>query len=131
MREQAVLDRISVLETTLTSAQFEPERENIRGAIAAYQSGHLGYSKKFALFWAGKMVDEAESYAEFTNDRMERLDRYADQHGPHWLWWESPLCLHPDQRITALGCQISERVAQNHGFGPFYIRQVQTPVLSS
>ncbi|KAA6410682.1 MAG: hypothetical protein FRX48_06105 [Lasallia pustulata] len=123
MREQAILDRISALETTLASARFEPERENIRGAIAAYQSGQIGYSKKFTLFWAGKLVDEAETYADFTQDRTERLDRYAAQHGPHWLWWESPLWLHPDQRVTALGCQIISRVAQPNGYGHFYIKQ--------
>jgi len=46
--------------------------------------------------YAGKVVDTASSYGEFVGDRQERLDWYEKAHGPHWLWWEPPLKMHPN-----------------------------------
>src|SRR5437667_11792162 len=76
-RRQVVQERIRVLEEALVDSKFEPERENIRGAIEEYRSGRLGYVRHYTLFWAGKPVDTAETYADFAKDRRERLDRYA------------------------------------------------------
>ena len=81
----AVKQRIELLRTSLKDSKPPAERENIAGAIAAYESGQIGYSDKYTLIWAGKVVDTCATYPEFTVDRIERLDRYARQHGPHWL----------------------------------------------
>lgn len=123
-----IADRIDTLKATLASAQYPPEKVNIQGAIAAYESGDIGYSKQYTLIWAGKVVDRADSYAEFTEDRLERLDRYAHTYGRHWLWWESPLWLEPSQRLVAGGCQIIDRTSSPDGFGLFYINQVSLVV---
>ena len=123
-RHQVVQDRILVLKKTLDTAKFEPERLNIRGAIAAYESGEIVYSKQYTLIWRGRVVDQADSYGKFTEDRLSRLDRYAELYGPHWLWWESPLWLEPSQQIVARGCQIIHRQDSPSGFGQFFINQV-------
>jgi hypothetical protein len=124
-RSRAVQERIQILKEALSTAQHEPEKENIRGAIKAYESGEIKYCKEYTLIWNGKVVDQAPNYASFTEDRLERLDRYAEKYGPHWLWWESPLWLEPSQRVKAAGCQIIDRVSAQHGFGHFYINQVR------
>lgn len=56
-----------------------------------YRDGTITPSSYFALFFAGHFVDFAPSYASFTGDRKERLERYAEKHGPGWLWFEPPL----------------------------------------
>lgn len=119
-----VQDRIQLLKNTLATARFRPEKENIQGAIIAYESGAIVYSKQYTLIWGGKVVDQADSYAEFTVDRPQRLDRYSEKYGPHWLWWENPLWLEPSQRLKAGGCQIVDRTPCSSGFGQFYINQV-------
>lgn len=119
-----VRDRIKVLQQTLDTAEFEPERVNIKGAIAAYESEKIVYSKQYTLIWGGRVVDRADSYGEFTVDRLTRLDRYAEKYGPDWLWWESPLWLEPSQRIIAHGSQILNRDVNPTGFGHFHINQV-------
>jgi hypothetical protein len=53
--------------------------------------------------YAGQVVDTAATYGEFVRDRQERLDRYALAHGPHWLWWEPPLNMHPEAQPKAMG----------------------------
>lgn len=113
-----------MLKTVLTTSTFEPEKVNISGAIAAYESGEIGYSKEYTLLWGGKVVDTAKTYAEFTTDRLERLDRYAELYGPNWLWWESPLWLRPSEKTQAMGCQIIDRSSASHGMGHFHINQV-------
>ncbi|KAI9870364.1 MAG: hypothetical protein M1830_004336, partial [Pleopsidium flavum] len=59
----------------------------------------------------------------FAIGRKERLDRYAKEHGPHWLWFESPLWVHPESRIKAMRCAVVERVASQNDFGLYYIIQ--------
>jgi hypothetical protein len=76
------------LETALRSSRFPPEAENIEAAIDGYRTGQITYSSQYTLIWAGQIVDRANSYAEFTADRTQRLDRYSGDYGPHWLWWE-------------------------------------------
>jgi hypothetical protein len=110
------------------TAEYAPEKENIQGAIDAYQSGGIQYGKEYTLIWGGKVVDQAQSYASFTEDRLDRLDRYAEKYGPHWLWWESPLWLEPSARLRAAGCQLIDRVSAPHGFGHFFINQVRPMV---
>ena len=123
-RRHAVEDRIKDLRTVLQKSTFEPEIENISAVIAAYESGQIGYSKQFTLLWAGKVVETAQSYAEFAADRPERLDRYERDHGPGWLWWEGPLWLHPSEQSRAAGCQIIDLSPSRYSFGHFYINQV-------
>lgn len=60
-----MLDRIETLKEALADSEFEPEKRNIKGAIAAYESGEIPYSKKYTSIWAGKVVDTADTYAEF------------------------------------------------------------------
>lgn len=98
---------------------------NIKAAIDAYESGQVGYTKNYTLIWAGQVVDTAETYGEFSVDRAERLDRYAEKYGPHWLWWESPLDVHPNYQLQAKGCQVIPRRAHPGGLGHFWIQQVQ------
>lgn len=70
----------------------EPMKENITAALRGYNTGAIGFSACYTLIYAGQIVDAtARSYAEFTVDRQERLDRYFELHGPGYLWWEPPL----------------------------------------
>lgn len=114
-------ERIDSLLKGLRSSKNKEEKRNIQGAIDAYRSGQIGYSKQYTLIWAGKVVDVADTYAEFAIDRNERLDRYAKEHGPHWLWFESPLWVHPDSQAKAMRCAVVERVASPDDFGLFYV----------
>lgn len=119
-----VLERVKDLKEALAQSEFEPEKVNIKAAIDAYESGEVGYSKGYTLIWAGQVVDSAATYGEFSVNRAEQLDRYAEKYGPHWLWWESPLDLHPNDQLQAKGCQVIPRRAQPGGLGHFWIHQV-------
>lgn len=118
-----VLERVKDLKEALAQSEFEPEKVNIKAAIDAYESGEVGYSKGYTLIWAGQVVDSAATYGEFSVNRAERLDRYAEKYGPHWLWWESPLDVHPNDQLQAKGCQVIPRRAQPGGLGHFWIHQ--------
>ena len=98
---------------------------NIKAAIDAYESGKVGYTKNYTLIWAGQVVDTAATYGEFCVDRKERLDRYAEKYGAHWLWWESPLDIHPKDQLQAKGCQVIPRRPEAGGLGHFWITQVR------
>ncbi|KAM0329181.1 hypothetical protein ACHAQA_004479 [Verticillium albo-atrum] len=90
-RSKAVAERIDILQQALERSECEGERVNIQGAIRCYQNESIVPSDYFALIYAGHFVDIAPSYASFTYDRAERLDRYFAEHGPGWLWFEPPL----------------------------------------
>jgi len=120
-----VQERIKALLDGLENSQNECEKENINGAIEGYRSGRIGYSKHYTIIWGGKVVDVADTYAEFAIGRKERLDRYAKEHRPHWLWFESPLWVHPESRTRAMRCAVVERVASQNDFGLYYINQVR------
>jgi len=87
----AVAERVALLQTTLESSYFPPERANIAAAIAGYSSGEIRCSTSYTLIWAGQIVDRCPDYASFTSDRVARLGRYCASHGPGWLWYEPPL----------------------------------------
>ncbi|KAH6634243.1 hypothetical protein B0J18DRAFT_486492 [Chaetomium sp. MPI-SDFR-AT-0129] len=87
----AIQDRLDVLRSILQDAQFPPERENIKAAIAGYESGTIPYSDSYTLLWAGRIVDRCLDFHAFTHDRSTLLDRYAAEYGPGWLWYEPPL----------------------------------------
>ncbi|KAI9715285.1 MAG: hypothetical protein M1812_006096 [Candelaria pacifica] len=122
-RINVISTRIEVLELALKQSCYEPERENIRGAIEGYKSGRIGYSKRYTLIWAGRLVDEANTYGEITLDRSQRLERYTAAYGPHWLWLKSPLWIHPDGAARASACAILNRTVAQHSLGLYYINQ--------
>ncbi|KAL2136613.1 hypothetical protein VTI74DRAFT_2642 [Chaetomium olivicolor] len=83
--------RIDHLGRILRQSQFPPERANIEAAIAGYESGAIPYSDSYTLIWSGRIVDTCADYDSFTTNRSTRLDRYAAEYGPGWLWYEPPL----------------------------------------
>lgn len=94
IHQKTIKDRIDVLRSVLKDSVFPPERENISAAIAGYESGAINpQSSSYTIIWAGRIVDTCPDYDSFTLDREARLDRYAAQHGPGWLWYEAPLPL--------------------------------------
>ncbi|KAH8803299.1 hypothetical protein F5884DRAFT_756586 [Xylogone sp. PMI_703] len=117
-------NRIRMLESFLKNSTFLPERENITAAIDGYKSGQITYENDvYTIIYAGKIVDTAPDYSSFAVNRKERLDRYADLHGHHWLWYESPLKVHADS-VPRLA-RTSQLVRSNNvdGMGCYYINQ--------
>jgi hypothetical protein len=109
--------------TLANKTKFDAEAENIRGAIAAYESGDIAYSDHFTILYAGKVVDTAPNYGAFVVDRQERLDRYAKAHGPHWLWYEPPLNVAPESRPQMLGSLALHRIQNYTNLGAWHINQ--------
>ncbi|KAI3399792.1 hypothetical protein diail_5588 [Diaporthe ilicicola] len=99
-KQERVQSRVAVLRETLaqsTEPECEPMRANISAAIKGYQEGTIECSSTYTLIFAGHIVDSTcRTWAEFTIDRKDRLDRYFDQHGPGFLWWEPPLAIKRD-----------------------------------
>ena len=119
----AIEKRLKVLEWALSTSKFEPEGENIRGAIEGYRSGAIKYTDRFTIIYAGKIVDTAPTYGSFVGDRQERLDRYAKAHGPHWLWYEPPLKIHPETRVRMAGSLALPRADSWNNLGPWFVTQ--------
>ncbi|EFQ30822.1 uncharacterized protein GLRG_05966 [Colletotrichum graminicola M1.001] len=92
----AIASRIELLTDSLEDSHFPPERANIAAAVSLYRAARIPYSANWALLYAGHLVDFAPTYASFTADRADRLDRYARLHGEGWLWIEPPLAREPD-----------------------------------
>ncbi|RSL96886.1 hypothetical protein CEP52_011208 [Fusarium oligoseptatum] len=90
-KREKVQERIRLLKYTLERNECPTANINIRAAIKAYEEETIRYWDIWALFYAGHLVDLCYSYDSFTHDRAERLDRYYEQHGPGWLWYEPPL----------------------------------------
>ncbi|KAK1598393.1 uncharacterized protein LY79DRAFT_500588, partial [Colletotrichum navitas] len=91
----AIASRIELLTDSLEDSHFPPERANIAAAVSLYRAARIPYSANWALLYAGHLVDFAPTYASFTADRADRLDRYARLHGEGWLWIEPPLAREP------------------------------------
>ncbi|KAK1990642.1 hypothetical protein LX36DRAFT_620438, partial [Colletotrichum falcatum] len=91
----AIASRVELLTESLEDSDFPPERANIAAAVSLYRAGRIPYSASWALIYAGHLVDFAPTYASFTADRADRLDRYARLHGEGWLWIEPPLAREP------------------------------------
>lgn len=114
LQQERIKARVAVLRQTLAEAQAdphpdgsEPMRRNIAAALDGYASGALGCSDTYALIYAGQIVDTScTSYAEFTADRQDRLDRYLTQYGPGYLWWEPPLAKDRDQISAKKGTML-------------------------
>lgn len=121
---KAIEERLKALRWTLENkTKFDPEAENIRGAIAAYESGAIKYSDHFTILYAGKVVDTAPNYGAFVVDRQERLDRYAEAHGPHWIWYEPPLNVEPENRPQMFGSLALHRIPSYTNLGAWHITQ--------
>lgn len=119
----AVQERLEILEWALRTSKFEAEGENIRGAMEGYRSGTITYTDHFTLIYAGRIVDTAPTYGDFVRDRQERLDRYAEAHGPHWLWYEPPLRVHPESRPRMSGSLALSRSDSWSNLGCWYVTQ--------
>ncbi|KAK3329468.1 hypothetical protein B0H66DRAFT_610338 [Apodospora peruviana] len=89
--KRAIEERVGVLCEVLETSEFPPERANIQAAITGYETGAIPYSDSYTLIWGGSIVDTCPDYGSFTRDRSARLDRYLQEHGGGWLWYEPPL----------------------------------------
>ncbi|KAK3907037.1 hypothetical protein C8A05DRAFT_40216 [Staphylotrichum tortipilum] len=87
----AIQKRLAHLRVILQDSEFPPERANIEAAITGYKTGAITYSDSYTIIWAGRVVDSCPDFASFTTDRAARLDRYAAEYGPGWMWYEPPL----------------------------------------
>ncbi|KAF5003019.1 hypothetical protein FDECE_10420 [Fusarium decemcellulare] len=83
--------RLVTLSDALERSQCSAGDVNIKAAIEAYKDGRIQCWNKWTLLYAGHIVDFCTSYDSFTHDREERLNRYWEEHGEGWLWYESPL----------------------------------------
>lgn len=94
-RNERIQARTSLLWDTLLETPeegCEPMKANITAALKGYNTGAIGFSEHYTLIYAGQIVDTTcTTYSEFTTDRQGRLDRYFDEYGPGYLWWEPPL----------------------------------------
>lgn len=94
-QKERIQARTALLRRTFLEAPTEgcePMKDNITAAMNGYDDGTIDFSERYTLIYAGNIVDTTcKSYAEFTIDRKQRLDRYFDQYGPGYLWWEPPL----------------------------------------
>ncbi|KAI6712479.1 hypothetical protein JHW43_004962 [Diplocarpon mali] len=115
--------RIVVLEGALATSQFGPEAENIKCAIAAYQSGEIGHSDHLTVIYAAHVVDTVATYGEFVRRRTEMLDRYSQVHGPGWMWYEPPLKVHPEARPRLQPSVALQREDDWTALGGWYVTQ--------
>ncbi|KAK7419165.1 hypothetical protein QQX98_003504 [Neonectria punicea] len=90
-KRERIAGRIDHLEEALERTPSEAGKANIRAAIDAYEDGRIPCWDKWTLIYAGRVVDHCPTYESFTVDRHERLDRYFEDHGSGWLWFERPL----------------------------------------
>ncbi|KAH7133235.1 hypothetical protein B0J13DRAFT_641803 [Dactylonectria estremocensis] len=90
-KRERIERRIHVLEEAWRGCGSEVGKLNIRAAIDAYRKGRILCWDKWTLVYAGHIVDFCPTYESFALDRDERLDRYFQEHGEGWLWFEAPL----------------------------------------
>ncbi|KAJ2906387.1 hypothetical protein MKZ38_001747 [Zalerion maritima] len=101
-----VRDRLSELRHALRSCSHPGEELNISAAIRAYQDGRIrGDGRRWSLFWGGRVVGTAGSYAEFAAGRRERMRAYARDFGRGgWFWYECPLAAAGDDDGRSGAC---------------------------
>ncbi|KAF4981216.1 hypothetical protein FZEAL_2946 [Fusarium zealandicum] len=111
-KRMRVDERLGVLNEALMQSKCPTGDVNIRVAIEAYREGSIQCWDKWTLLYAGQIVDHCSSYDSFTQDRQERLNRYSEEHGQGWLWFEPPLApsadSQPDQLMAATWAQPSK-----------------------
>ena len=115
--------RIAVLKEVLATSENDAERTNIRAAINGYQSKEIPFSTQYTTIWAGKIIERFDTYAEFTADRTALLDRYVNDYGYGWLWWEPPLDIRTDEQIRMQRCCTLLRGFHASGMGHYNIKQ--------
>ncbi|KAM5342998.1 hypothetical protein ACJ41O_013964 [Fusarium nematophilum] len=110
-KKERIQGRLDHLQETLEESQCPTAEINIKAAIEAYGDGRIQFWDKWTLLYAGHVVDVCPSYDSFTLDREERLNRYAEEHGEGWLWFEPPLAPSadspPEQLMAATWAQPS------------------------
>lgn len=112
-----------ILKDALAKSSFGPEQDNIKCAIDAYIEKKIPYREEYTLIWAGKVVDTAATYAEFSIDRGARLDKYRKQHGSGWLWYETGLKVKPSEIARqSRACELARDVLSS-GLGHYYVSQ--------
>lgn len=90
-KRERIEGRIKVLKGALERCGSQVGKVNIQAAIDAYEDGRILCWDKWTLVYAGSVVDYCPTYESFTVDRNKRLDRYFQDHGLGWLWFEAPL----------------------------------------
>lgn len=90
-KRDRIQERLKILQEALERTESPKGLANIRTAIDAYEDGRIQCWDKWTLIYAGHIVDFCPYYESFTQDRRDRLDRYFEQHGDGWLWFEPPL----------------------------------------
>lgn len=68
-------------------------------------------------------VDTAKTYAEFSVNRLKRLDNYQKEHGDGWLWYEAGLKISPRHAPRLALCCSIPRDERPDGFGQYYVQQ--------
>lgn len=104
-QNERIQARTALLWKTIVESPDEgcgPMKTNITAALKGYDTGLISFSVTYTLIYAGRIVDTScKTYAEFTHDREERLDRYFAEHDPGYLWWEPPLARAGGGRVLA------------------------------
>ncbi|KAF7537994.1 hypothetical protein G7Z17_g12738 [Cylindrodendrum hubeiense] len=90
-KRERIEGRIGILEKARDRCGSQASKVNIQAAIDAYKDGRILCWDKWTLVYAGHIVDHCPTYESFTVDRSERLDRYFQEYGEGWLWFEAPL----------------------------------------
>lgn len=84
-------ERVEELEALLSQSECPAGDINIRAAINAYRYKQIKCWDKWTLIYSGYIVDTCPSFESFSHDREKRMDRYYEEHGEGWLWYEPPL----------------------------------------
>ncbi|KAI0517121.1 hypothetical protein F5B22DRAFT_636055 [Xylaria bambusicola] len=121
-KRNRISQRLELLRWILDNSKCEDEKINVRAAIQGYESGQIPYSHDFTLLYAGHVVDRCRDYKSFCVDRHERLDRYAAEHGPGWLWQEPPLAGTGNDVLAKKGiCLMRNFQVDKYGIGTYQI----------
>lgn len=110
-KRDRISSRLEELREAFETTEAAEGRVNIQAAIDAYTDGRIQCGGDWTLVYGGHIVDSCPTYESFTVDRRHRLDRYFEEYGPGWLWFEPPLAprgnIQPDQLMAATWAQPS------------------------
>ncbi|KAK6210721.1 hypothetical protein LQW54_005926 [Pestalotiopsis sp. IQ-011] len=117
--EIEVPNRLKLLRSALQDPVYQNQKVNIVAAIQGYHSGKMKCSENYTLLYAGEVVDTCPSYQSFAVDRRERIERYCEQHGDGWLWWEPPLAEGRTNPVAKKGFCLYQSKDGGHGTNKF------------